>query len=234
MKNLKDIHAIAQAHLKQHFHLEPVALKHRMPVRPRRALGLVHINGEVFHSEKISRMVFLRISLPAFVTIHSMFIRPRWEYDLPVFATEVIRYGKRRMVIADIHRSGIDTDHDDEALFDRMTLLRDGYPDLNAYAMTLKGKIQTVFSRAAYLARLPNNQKDEQILALFKGYLDIFSTLIREASPLDGERRHHTEKAYRDYLRTVVDHDPGVNGFKKLFGAKEGVARAMNLHFEDY
>jgi len=234
MEELKNIHAIAQALLRQSFPLEPVKLKHQMPVRPPRALGLVNIKGEVFHSEKISRMVFLRISLPIYLTIHSMFIRPKWEYDLPVFATEVVTYGKRRMVITDIHRSGINTDHDDEALFDRMTLLRNGYPDLNAHAMTLKGKIQTVFSRAAFLARLPNNQKDDQILALFKDYLDLFSSLLREAAPLDGERRHETERAYQDYLRTVVDHDPGVKGFKKLFGAKEGMARAMNLHFEDY
>jgi hypothetical protein len=30
----------------------------------------------------------------------------------------------------------------------------------------------------------------------------------------------------------VVDHDPGVKGYKVLFGEKSGVQRALNIFFD--
>ncbi len=230
MASLLDIHSVAQEQLRQTFTLDPVTLKHPLPERPGRTLGLVKIDGEVFSSEKISRAVFLRIYFPVYLKIRSMFIRPKMEYDLPVFAAEVMLTGKKRMVIVDIHRTGQNTGHDDTAIFDRMIAIRDRYPDLQAYAIKQKGKIQEVFSYAACQVRI-TEELDDQVLSLFREYLGVFTDIVAQTSPLEGDVLERTKKAYEDYLKTLVDHDPGVRGYKMLFGEKGGVERSMDMHF---
>ena len=90
MDNLMNIHAILQEQLSQRFTLEPVKLKHPLPERPLRTLGLMKISGEVFSTDKLMRIVFLRPELPLYFAVRSMFIRPRIELDLPVFAGELV------------------------------------------------------------------------------------------------------------------------------------------------
>ncbi len=148
MAQLMDIHSTLQEELRKRFTLEPVVLKHPLPERPLRTLGLMNISGEVFSTDKLLRVVFLRPQLPFYFAVRSMFIRPRVELDLPVFAAEVMRTGNRKMVIVDIHRTG-KTHHDDSAIFKQMMAIRDRYPDLNNCAIKQKGEIQQVFSEAA-------------------------------------------------------------------------------------
>ena len=88
MADLMNIHTAAQEEIKKYFSLNSVSLKHPFPERPIRALGLMKINGEVFESNKLLRAVFIRPQLPIYFAVRSMFIRPRVEYDLPVFAGE--------------------------------------------------------------------------------------------------------------------------------------------------
>ena len=230
-EDLMDIHEIAEKELGAQIDLEPVTLKFPVPVRPKRALGLVTVDAKVFSSEQLSRFVLLKIDLPSFVSIRSMFIRPFMEYDLPVFAAEVVKIGQKRMAIIDIHRTGADTGHDDEALFDRMEEVKDKYTELCAYEITQKGEIQSVFSRAACQVWITSDLDDEA-LALFREYLQIFIDLVKQTKPLTGDKLEKTKEAYEKYLELLVDHDPGVKGFKVLFGDEEGVARSMNMHFD--
>lgn len=231
MANLLDIHDVARVELNKSFSLDPVDLKYPFPERPVRTLGLVKIDGDVYSSQKLSRAVLLRVDFPVYLTVRSMFVRPRMEYDLPVFAAEVMLTGKKRMFIVDIHRTGQNTGHDDSALFDRLIKIRDRYPDLNAKAITQKDKIQVVFSRAACQARI-TEELDDQALGIFREYLAVFSELVEAAAPLAGEVLEQTKQAFEAYLKTLIDHDPGINGYKKLFGAKGGVERSMNIHFD--
>jgi len=229
MDNLMDIHTIAQTELSKRFNLEPVKLKHPFPERPIRALGLMKIDGEVFSSEKLSRVVFIRPQLPFYFAVRSMFIRPRVELDLPVFAAEVMRTGKNKMVIVDIHRTG-KTHHDDSRLFEQMIQIRDSYPDLNLYTKKQKGEIQEVFSRAACQVQIPE-ELDEQAACVFKKYLNLFCDVVDNAQTVSGKELKQTRKVFEDYLETLVDHDPGVGVWKILFGKKGGVERSMDMHF---
>jgi hypothetical protein len=232
MANIKDdIHPIALAELKKKFSLNPVALKHPFPDRPVRTLGLVKIDGEVFSSEKFSRAVFLRVSLPVYVTVRSTFLRPRMEFDLPVFSSDIVITGKKRMFIVDIHRTGIKTEHDDSALFDKLIKIKERYPDLLANAVKQKGKIQSVFSRASCQVKITEDL-DEQALSIFREYLGVFMEMVEKAEPLSGEVLEQARKAYEEYLKTIVDHDPGMQGYKLIFGKKGGIERSMNIHFE--
>ena len=130
METLKDIHCIALEELQKRFSLKPVPLKYPFPERPIRTLGLVKSDGEVFSSEKFSRVVLMRINLPVYLSVRSIFLRPRMELNLPVFSCETFITGKKRMFLVDIHRTGENTGHDDSALFDRLIKIRDRYPDL--------------------------------------------------------------------------------------------------------
>ncbi|MCP4716800.1 MAG: hypothetical protein GY868_16885, partial [Deltaproteobacteria bacterium] len=132
MTDLMGIHTTVQAEINKHFRLTPVTLKHPFPERPARALGLMKINGEVFSTDKLLRVVFIRPQLPVYFAVRSMFIRPRVELDLPVFAGEVMRTGSKKMLIVDIHRTG-KTHHDDSSLFEKMIAVRDRYPDLTRH-----------------------------------------------------------------------------------------------------
>ena len=127
MADLMNIHSRAQAEMRKRYQLKPVALKHPFPERPLRALGLMKIDGEVFSTDRLLRIVFIRPQLPVYFAVRSNFIRPHVEYDLPVFAGEVMQTGTKKMLIVDIHRAG-KTHHDDSAIFDRMLTIRNRYP----------------------------------------------------------------------------------------------------------
>jgi hypothetical protein len=231
MTSLRDIHPFALAELKKRVVLNPVSLRHPFPERPVRALGLVKVDGEAFSSEKLSRAVMFRLSLPVYMAVRSFFIRPRMEYDLPVFSCETVLMGKKRMFMVDIHRTGESAGHDDSALFDRLITIRARYPDLLKAQKTIGGEIQNVFSRAICQVRI-DQALDEQALSIFKQYLGVFMELVEQARPLAGEELERAKRAFDAYLKTVIDHDPGVKGYKVLFGEKNGVSRALNIFFD--
>ena len=229
MAPLMDIHTIVQQELRKRYVLEPVTLKHPFPERPVRALGLMNINGEVFSTDKFLRVVFIRPELPFYFAVRSMFIRPRVELDLPVFAGEVMRTGNKKMVIVDIHRTG-KTHHDDSALFDQMLKIQERYPALIKHTKKRQDAIQEVFSRAACQVDITEDLED-QAVSLWKEYLNLFCDVVDRAKPVAGEELKKTQEVFEDYLKKLVDHDPGVGIWKVLFGAKGGVERSMDMHF---
>lgn len=230
MKTLKEIHTIALRELKKRFSLNTVHLKYPFPERPIRTLGLVKADGDVFSSEKFSRVVLMRINLPVYLSVRSIFLRPRMELDLPIFSCETVITGKKRMFLVDIHRTGESIGHDDSALFDRLIKIRDRYPDLLKNKTTQQGKIQSVFSKAACQVKI-REDLDEQALSIFREYFEVFSEIVEKATPLSGEALDKAKHAFEGYLKTVVDHDPGVKGYKMLFGKKGGVTRALDIFF---
>ena len=229
MNNLLNIHSVVQTELRKRYELAPVKLKHPFPERPIRALGLMNIHGEVFSTDKLLRVVFIRPELPFYFAVRSMFIRPRVELDLPVFAGEVMRTGKKKMVIVDIHRTG-KTHHDDSALFEEMLKIHARYPELVKHTKRRQDAIQEVFSRGACQVVIPE-ELDDQVISLWKEYLHLFCDVVDRAQPVSGEALKKTQEVFQDYLKTLVDHDPGVGIWKVLFCAKGGVERSMNMHF---
>ena len=231
MANLRDIHPIAQAELKNKFPLTPVSLKYPFPERPLRTLGLVKVDGEIFSSEKLSRAVFFRLNLPVYMAVRSIFIRPRMEFDLPVISCETVITGKKRMFILDIHRTGENTEHDDSALFEKLIKIREGYPDLLREKTTTGGEIETVFSKAICQVKI-TEERDDQALNLFREYFGVFTNLVEKATPLSGAALEKARTAFEGYLTTVVDHDPGFTGYKILFGKEGGVDRALTIFID--
>ena len=229
MATLMDIHAIVQEELRKRYRLEPVNLKHPFPERPLRALGLMNINGEVFSTDKFLRVVFIRPELPVYFAVRSMFIRPRVELDLPVFAGEVMKTGNKKMVIVDIHRTG-KTHHDDSALFDQMLKIQERYPALIEHTKKRQDAIQEVFSRAACQVDITEDLED-QAVSLWKEYLNLFCDMVDKSRPVSGDELKKTQQVFEDYLKTLVEHDPGVGIWKVLFGNKGGVERSMDMHF---
>lgn len=231
MATLKDIHPIALEELRKRFSLQPVSLKHPFPERPARTLGLIKCDGDVFSSDKFSRLVLMRLNLPVYLSVRSIFLRPRMELDLPVFSCETVLTGKKRMFLVDIHRTGENTGHDDSALFDRLIKIRDRYPDLLKNSKSMKGEIQSVFSKAACQVTI-REDLDEQALGIFRDYLGVFSDMVEKSTPLSGEALEKAKHAFEGYLKTVVDHDPGIKGYKMLFGKEDGVTRALDIFFD--
>jgi hypothetical protein len=231
MANLKDIHSCALAEIKKRFTLNPVRLKFPFPERSMRTLGIVRVDGEVFSSEQFSRVVLMKIDFPAFMCVRSTFLRPRIELDLPVFTGEIVITGKKRMVMVDIHRAGDEGQHDDNLLFDRMIQIRNRYPSLLQKSGAVQGEIQSVFSRAACQSRITETHDDDAI-GLFREYLNVFLDLTEKTTPLSGAALEKAQSAFEKYLQTVVDHDPGVKGYKFLFGKESGVIRALDIFFD--
>ena len=62
--------------------------------------------------------------------------------------------------------------------------------------------------------------------------MNIFIEMVENAVPLTGETLEKSKRLYESYLKTVVDHDPGVKGYKMLFGEKEGIDRSMDIFFD--
>ncbi|MCX5896475.1 MAG: hypothetical protein NTZ51_11700 [Proteobacteria bacterium] len=231
MAHLRDIHTVALAEIKRKFSLNQVSLKYPFPERARRTLGLVKVDGEVYSSEQFSRVVLLKIDFPFYLAVRSTFLRPRIELDLPVFSCEAVIMGEKRMFMADIHRAGDEGKHDDTVLFNRMLKIRDRYPSLLKESGAVKGEIQSVFSKAACQARITED-KDDDALGIFREYLNLFLDLTEKTTPLSGAVLDQAKNDFEKYLKTVVDHDPGVKGYKVLFGKESGVTRALDIFFD--
>jgi len=229
MADIMSIHHMVKEELRKRFALKQVKLKHPFPSRPIRALGLMNIDGEVFSSDKILRIVFIRPQLPFYFAVRSMFIRPQVHLDLPVFAGEIMRTGKSKMVIVDIHRTG-KTHHDDSSLFEQMIQIRSRYPDLNRFTKKQQGSVQEVFSDAACQVQIPE-YLENQAVSIFMEYLNLFCDIVEKAEPVSDEALQHTQMVFEDYLKKLIDHDPGVGVWKILYGKKGGIERSMDMHF---
>ena len=60
----------------------------------------------------------------------------------------------------------------------------------------------------------------------------VFSEMVEKATPLSGGALDNAKQVFEGYLKTVVEHDPGVKGYKMLFGKEEGVTRALDIFFD--
>ena len=229
MATLHDVQKQAVTDLHSRLSLTPVMLKHPFPERPLRTLGLIKLDGNVFSSEKFLRIVCLRISLPFYVTVYSTFIRPRIAYDLPVLSCEVICMGSQRVFVLDIHGVG-STPHMDPLLLERLLSIGSSYPDLLALQKKAGGGIQSIQSQAACRMKIGQDM-DAQAMALVHDYLMAYLDLAAKQQPLGAAALQAAQAEFDTYLKTVINHDPGVKGNIMFFGRQGGIERALDIFY---
>jgi hypothetical protein len=230
MKRLDDIHLIAFEKLQKQFSFNHVQLKHPLPERSLRALGLVKIDGKVLSSDKFLRVLILKVAVAFFREVRTIFLGPKTELDLPIFSSETILMGKNRMIFLDVQRRGGYGHHDDTELYDRLVAIKEKYPDLLAKPMKMGREIDKTFSRASCYVKISRDQ-DEQALELFHEYLDVYLSLVQQTRPLTGEVLEQARRDYETYTNTVIDHDPAAKIYRILFGKEGGVERVKELFF---
>jgi hypothetical protein len=230
MTRLDDIHLIAQEKLQKQFSLNPVSLKHPLPERSLRALGLVKIDGKAFNSKEFLRVLLMNINVAFLKSVRTIFLGPRTDLDLPVFSTEVILSGTTRDFFLDVQRRGGYDSHDDTDLYNKLVGIKEKYPELFTRPLKQGREIDKTFSNAACYVKISRDQ-DEQTLRLFHEYLDVFLEMVAQAQPLKGEALGQAQRDYDIYTNTVVDHDPAAKVYRILFGKKGGTERVKELFF---
>lgn len=230
MKRLDDIHLIVNEKLQKQFTLTPVQLKHPLPERSLRALGLVKIDGKVFSSDKLLRVLIMNINVAFLREVRTVFLGPRVELNLPIFSSESILMGKKRLFFLDVQRRGGYDRHDDTALYSRLVAIKEKYPDLLTKPQKMGREIDKTFSQAACYVEILRDQ-DEQALNLFHEYLDVFLEMVQQTQSLTGDLLKQAHRDYDTYTNTVVDHDPAAKIYRILFGKKGGVERVLELFF---
>ncbi len=231
MEKLTGIQDLALEEIRKRFTLEPVSLKFPFPERPLRTLGLVRTDGEVYSSEEFSRVLLLKIDLPAFFAVRSVFMRPRIELDLPAIDCEIVFMGKKRIFLVDINKTQADGLYDNPDLFDKLAEIKERYPGLVSKTKKPRRSIASVLSKGACLVKIEEDD-DEQALLIFQEYLSTYLDMVEKASPLTKQGVTQAKAAFENYLGTLLDHDPGFQGYKVLFGKKGGEARALDLFFD--
>lgn len=230
MKRLHDIHRIAFEKIQNQFKLTDVTLKHPLPERSRRMLGIVKIDGNVYDSSIFSRALFLKATMGFVYGARSIFLSPRIEMALPTFSAEAVLVGSQRKFFIDVQRRGGYEKHDDTELYNRLIAIKECYPELFKNSIPLKGGIHQTFSRASCFVKITDGQ-DELAMSLFHEYLDIFLELVKKAEPLSGEPLEQARKDFDIYMDTVIDHDPALKMYKIFFGKQGGMERALDMFF---
>ena len=230
MKRLDDILDYGYEKLKASFSLDKVDLKHPLPERSKRALGMIRIDGNVFSAREFLRVLLLKVSIAGVRGVRTIFLGPQVELNLPIFSTEAILMGKKRMFFLDVQRRGGYDKHDDTALYDRLVAIKDGYPELFTKPLQQSGEILKTFSRAACYMEITRDL-DGKAVELFHKYLDVYMDLVRNATPLTGDALNQANRDYDKYTYTVVDHDPAAKVYRILFGKKGGSERVLDLFF---
>ncbi len=232
MGTLKNIHKEIAMGLEKHFSLDRVKLSYPLPVRPRRMLGLVGMDGEVFSTDKIMRAVFFRIKFPVFLNVYTTFIRSRIEYDLPALICEVVFVGKKIILVLDVHRAGdIAELEQDKPLFDKLTEIKSRYDDLLSFEMQARGSLAEIVASRAMCRLKIGAVQENRAVELIKEYIDAFGEYVVGAQKLSGDALVCAQKDFDSYLEKVVEHDPGVKGNKIFFGKEEGVKRALEMFY---
>jgi len=111
-----------------------------------------------------------------------------------------------------------------------MLKIQERYPELIKHTKKRQDAIQEVFSRAACQVDITEDLED-QAVSLWKEYLNLFCDMVDKSRPVSGDELKKTQQVFEDYLKTLVEHDPGVGIWKVLFGKKGGVERSMDMHF---
>lgn len=230
MKSITELQGTALSLMKQSMPLTPVHLKYPFPVRPGRMLGLIKFDGEVYCSEKLNRAVLMQIHFPVFMKVFSTFIAPRIEYDLPVFLCETVLLGGKRVFIVDAHKGGAGGEKQYDDFFDRLLEIRGRYPELMKYEKIAAKGISSVNSKAVCQVKIPC-ELDEQAISIFSEYFGAYLELLKAAEPLTGSALEKIKASFAEYLKTVVDHDPGVKGNIMFFGRQQGIERALDIFY---
>ncbi|MCP4195742.1 MAG: hypothetical protein GY762_01205 [Proteobacteria bacterium] len=230
MARLESILDYAHAKLSKRFSFSDVDLKHPLPERPVRLLGLLKIDGRVLSSDSLSRVLLLSSSVFSLRGSRSIFLSPSVELDLPIFSTEVILLGKKRGFLLDVQRRGGYDHHDDTELYGKLIAIRNAYPDLLKEGLTLEGEIQQTMSPASIYVKISKDQ-DDRAFELYNAYLDVFIDLVERTMPVTGETLERAKADFSDFVNVVMDHDPGVKIYKTFFGEEGGKERALDMFF---
>jgi hypothetical protein len=230
MAGLADMLPVVEREVRQRFALRDVVLKHPLPERSWRMLGLVHIDGRICEADALARVLLLKTTVAGLRGVRSVFIAPRVELDLPVFSSEIILAGSKRLLLVDVQRRGGYDRHDDTGLYDRLRTIRGEHADLLQDPVAVRGAIAGTFSPAACYVRIAAAQ-DDRARALLLGYLDVFLDLVARSRPLAGECLEGARRDFEAYMQTIIEHDPAVKIYKMFFGAHGGLERALDMFF---
>jgi len=228
---LKDIHLHFIDKITSRSNLKEVSLKHPFPERPLRALGIIKIDGSVYESDRLMRVMVLTTNFIASSRCsRSIFLGPRPDLYLPIFSSETILMGAKRAFLVDIHSTVRKDRWNALNIEDRLLDIRSKYPELLARPLTLKGKINDIMSKAHCYVAVPH-ELDGQALSLFNEYLDVFLEIVDAAVPLSAVNQKKATEDFDIYHQTVINHDPAVKLYSMLFGKDGGVERVNDMFF---
>jgi hypothetical protein len=228
---LKDIHLHFTDIITSRYNLKKISLKHPFPERPLRALGIIKIDGSVYESDKLMRVMVLTTNFIASSRCsRSIFLGPRSDLYLPIFSSETILMGAKRAFLVDIHSTVRRKRWNALNIEDRLLHIRSKYPELLASPLTLKGKINDIMSKAHCYVAVPP-ELDGQAISLFNEYLDVFLGLVDAAAPLSADIRKKATEDFDSYHQTVINHDPAVKLYAMLFGKTGAIERVNDLFF---
>jgi hypothetical protein len=228
---LKDIHLHFIDKITSRYNLKEVSLKHPFPERPLRALGIIKIDGSVYESDKLMRVMVLTTNFIASSRCsRSIFLGTRPDLYLPIFSSETILMGAKRAFLVDIHSSVRKDRWNALNIEDRLLDIKSKYPELLARPLTLKGKINDIMSKAHCYVAVPP-ELDGQALSLFNEYLDVFLEIVDAAVPLSAVNQKKATEDFDIYHQTVINHDPAVKLYSMLFGKDGGVERVNDMFF---
>ncbi len=228
---LKDIHTRFLDKVNAHYQLNKVPLKHPFPERPVRSLGILKIDGSVYESDKLMRiMVIMTNVIASSRCTRSIFLGPRPELYLPIFSSETILMGSKRAFLLDIHPTVRPERWTEINIEQRLLDIRSTYEELLAQPLTMKGRINDIMSKAHLYVKVPPHL-DGIALAIFDEYLEVFIELVDNAATVAEDRQKRAVDDFENYHQTVINHDPAVKLYSMLFGKRGGPERVNDLFF---
>jgi hypothetical protein len=228
-EELINIHTLFLSRINSRYRLREVALKHPFPERPLRTLGIIKMDGAVYDSDKLARVMVLTSSfMVSSRCSRSIFLGPRPAFYLPIFSSETILMGAKRAFLVDIHPTVRSERWDVLRVEDRLLDIKGRYQELFSQPLTLKGKINDIMSKAHCYVHVPP-ERDALALGLFNEYLDIFMELVDRAAPAEDINKAAAD--FENYHQTVINHDPAVKLYSILFGRQGALERVNDLFF---
>jgi hypothetical protein len=230
-EELINIHSFFLSRLNSRYQLRQIALKYPLPERPRRTLGIIKMDGAVYESDKLLRVMVLTSSfLVSSRCSRSIFLGPRPEFYLPIFSSETILMGAKRAFLVDIHPTVRSERWESLGVEKRMLEIKGRYQELFSEPLTLTGKINDIMSRAHCYVQVPP-ERDALALGLFSEYLDVYLDMVDRAAPAAEEDRKKAAADFENYHQTVINHDPAVKLYSILFGKQGALERVDDLFF---
>jgi len=210
----------ARAALAKNFPLQPHLIKSEFQfIAPWKALKMFQFRVDSMQSDRLARINNIDATMFLFIRMYTLLLRPAYDYNLPMLSVDIIAMGGKRVYVMEVIDPARIDDANKNACYEKMRKLS---AELKGFApVGLRDWFKDFIVDVSIHANA-KREDDDKLLAVFKGYIDAYIEMTKNAQKLDAEQSTKVRQGFELYVTTLLGKGgPAVDVFKRLLGPEK-------------